>query len=945
MSNGLLPSNAIAIEGGVSGSVTCFSGSPYDRGLAHGRCWAAEIQRILEIYARDARQPWPRLPDIGPILRQADRVFDQESREELCGIADGAGVDWRQLAAHDLYLFCEMMGAGCSQFAVTAASNPEGRMVHGCNVDVLVRLLDRQAFQPVAVSCSAPGKLSYLTVLIPGVLCGIGGVNSCGLAVSSAVLLDQFDPAAPVAGFRHSVTVRRLLSEAEDADAAVAILRDQPKYGAWSVCLTHAAQDRLIWAEYRDHEVRVEKSQRRMFGSNHALLFPARRPAPEHSVHRRNRLRDLLHKPHGLDAEAARQGLRDHFDLGRGRETRFPTMNTVRRVDNLLSALWEPAEQTLWLATTAPSASAAPASESFRQLAIAEVLPCGIASRSSRDVACPRVARSAASAEPAISADRLRAAWETVRPSGSEGATDLCRRFVLRLAACRDVAAGPVPTGGSRVLIAGDGPVADALAARIQGGGGTAVRLSLTADPAADAVERVDRAWEAGPLPWLFLIAADGQMESCPPAAGLGPLDSRQQSRVMKFFLICQRWYQHLAAAGQLEQATLVASLALGGDYGLSRQVGAIESGALTGLLKGVRRESAELHRAHPQVKLVDAQGAMTPEALADRLWAEAFSRDGLVEVAYRGGRRYALCGVPEDLRSAPPADCLPAGNWVVTGGARGVTAVVARALGQRFGLTLQLIGSSPLAELDPSWRAQADADPKALRAEVMRQARQRGEVPVQAWSRVEKALEIERNLARLTEAGVRYVYHACDVADWQALAATLEAIRAADGPVNGILHGAGVEYACKFERKTEDRVWQTLRVKVGAAAALLELTRDDPLRHVVGFGSISGRWGGVGQTDYCAANDMLAKLLAQQQGRRPECRHICFHWPAWDEVGMAARPESRLMLEQAGLRFMSPREGAAHVIRELSAQAADTEIVIDDPDHSRRHCEPYLQP
>ena len=942
MSDRLLLSNAIASEGRVSKSVTYFSGLPYDRGLAHGRCWAAEIHRILDSYARDARHPWSRLPDIGKFLRQVDRMFDQEAREELCGIADGAGVEWRQLAAHDLYLFCEWMGAGCSQFAVTAAGNPGGRMLHGSNVDVLARLLDRQAFQPMAVGCSAPGRLSYVTVLVPGVLCGIGGVNSCGVAVSSAALLDQVDPAAPAAGFRHSVTVRRLLSEAEDVDAAVAILRSQPKYGAWSVCLTHAAQDRLIWVEYRDNEVRIERSQSRICGSNHALLFPARRPAPEHSVHRRNRLRDLLHKPQGLDAEVARRGLRDQFDLGRGRETRFPTMNTVRRVDNLLSALWEPAAQILWLATAAPSASVAPVSEPFRQLAMAEVLPSDAAARSSQAVACPRVARSTASVEPLIAADRLRAAWDAVRPSGSEGEGDLCRRFVLRLAACRDVPAGPLPTPGSRVLIAGDGPVADALAARIQGGGGTVVRLNLTATLSAAAVERVDQAWQAGPLPWLFLIAAGGPVESCPPTAGVG--DSRQQSRVMKFFLICQRWYQHLAAAGQLDQATLVASLALGGDYGLSRQIEAIESGALTGLLKGVRRESAELQRAQPQVKLVDAPRAMTHEALADRLWAEAFSRDGLVEVAYREGRRYALCGVPEEPGSTPSSGVLPAGNWLITGGARGVTAVVARALGQRFGLTLQLIGSRPLAELDPSWRARAAADPKGLRAEILRLARQRGEVPVQAGDRVEKALEIERNLARLTEAGVRYVYHACDVADRQGLAATLEAIRAADGPLDGILHGAGVEYACKFERKTEDRVWQTIRIKAGAAATLLELTCDDPLRHVVGFGSISGRWGSVGQTDYCAANDLLAKLLAQQQERRPGCRHLCFHWPAWDEVGMAARPESRLMLEQAGLRFMSPREGADHVIRELSACATDTEIVIDDPQHSRQHCERVLQ-
>ena len=48
-----------------------------------------------------------------------------------------------------------------------------------------------------------------------------------------------------------------------------------------------------------------------------------------------------------------------------------------------------------------------------------------------------------------------------------------------------------------------------------------------------------------------------------------------------------------------------------------------------------------------------------------------------------------------------------------------------------------------------------------------------------------------------------------------------------------------------------------------------------------------------MGQTDYCLANEMLSKLVGWYRRERPEVRATTFHWHAWDDVGMAVRPES----------------------------------------------------
>src|SRR5690606_26088724 len=127
---------------------------------------------------------------------------------------------------------------------------------------------------------------------------------------------------------------------------------------------------------------------------------------------------------------------------------------------------------------------------------------------------------------------------------------------------------------------------------------------------------------------------------------------------------------------------------------------------------------------------------------------------------------------------------------------------------------------------------------------DIMIAARQAGQPAAAAWEAMERKLEIDRNLRAYQAAGVPVTYHACDVTDREALAATLEAIRRAAGPIEGVLHGAGIDRSCRMERKQPDVVLQTIRIKVGGAANLMALTREDPVRHFIGFGSISGRFG-----------------------------------------------------------------------------------------------------
>jgi len=116
-----------------------------------------------------------------------------------------------------------------------------------------------------------------------------------------------------------------------------------------------------------------------------------------------------------------------------------------------------------------------------------------------------------------------------------------------------------------------------------------------------------------------------------------------------------------------------------------------------------------------------------------------------------------------------------------------------------------------------------------------------------------------------------------------------------------------------------------------------MQATQNDPLDSFVAFGSISGRFGANGHTDYSFANDMLAKLIDRFRCERPEVACTAFHWHAWGDIGMAIKPETRLALEMIQLELMPAREGIAHFLKELEWGGDEPEVLITDQAYVRK--------
>ena len=899
---------------GTELKVLRLNGGPYEMGLSHGHQEKARILQILRRYADLSGAALDELP-LSTTARQDPRaLFRDDELAELQGIADAVGVPLGNILAHNLAMFAEL-GSGSMHFAATASRNSAGTLVHVASEELPLSAALRESLTPVVQVRQPAGGIPYATLSIVGAIGALGGINAAGLAITVNANWDrQPRDAAP----RHATLLNAVLERATDVDTATEILRGFHGQEAWSACLSHYPSDRVVYVEADGQSFQVRPG-------DGALLCAPRSDASRDARKRLDRLAGLLSSgvQPGLTAASIRTVIRNGSEDSHPAEPRRFSLGVPLVPSAPLAMVWDATAGEL---SISPGYPANDESSGFYRLRLDELLPRG---------RWATTRPSASAAQPGSPSDSS----ECPRYDLDDGEIqeEFTQRFVLKMVESPFNPAVPnTPSWQGTALVLGQNAAADALRRRLRHQGVTVRELAVSDD--LDATLRaLDALWTQGPIMHLFVLSA--RDEGQPPLSDLSAWPQRRYRNVLLPYFLCQRWIELACEARVVNRCTLVAGLALGGDFGFSGQVAMPECGALTGLIKSLCIEFTVMRR-HKDfvVKTIDAPDDEPADLLADNILRELAAASMDYEVAFVGGKRYLQNAAPEPAPIQEQADIRRGAVWVATGGARGITAACALELGRRFGLRLHLIGTSPLPEIDPSWRNLTEDGLKALKASVILQSRQSRESPTEAWERVEKAIEIDRSLREFASETIPITYHRCNVADRQALAQVLDKIRETDGPIEGILHGAGVDRACRYEKKRRDQVEAVFGAKVDGAYHLMTLTRQDPVRHFIGFGSVSGRLGGNGQTDYGAASDMLAKLISWYRTQRPECHAVGIHYHPWDEVGMAVKPETRAVLEMADApAYMPKREGIRHLVRELYAGVPRSEILITDWDYYQR--------
>ncbi|MFL6122119.1 SDR family NAD(P)-dependent oxidoreductase, partial [Actinophytocola sp.] len=143
--------------------------------------------------------------------------------------------------------------------------------------------------------------------------------------------------------------------------------------------------------------------------------------------------------------------------------------------------------------------------------------------------------------------------------------------------------------------------------------------------------------------------------------------------------------------------------------------------------------------------------------------------------------------------------------------------------------------------------------------------------------------------VADLEMSGAEVELVAADVADDAQLEAAIKRIRERFGPVDGVLHAAGISGDGMLELRTAEQVDAVLRAKVDGGRLLHRLLGHEPnLRLVVHFGSRAALTGLVGSGDYAAANSYLNALACRESA--DDRTVVSVNWPGWAEAGMAVR-------------------------------------------------------
>jgi enediyne polyketide synthase len=244
------------------------------------------------------------------------------------------------------------------------------------------------------------------------------------------------------------------------------------------------------------------------------------------------------------------------------------------------------------------------------------------------------------------------------------------------------------------------------------------------------------------------------------------------------------------------------------------------------------------------------------------------------------------LLGAGDEARAFP----LGAGDvLLVTGGGKGITAECAIMLAREKKVRLILFGLS-----------QPDSD-----------------------------AELASNLARMSGAGIEFLYLPVDITDAAAVRSAVEQAVKAFGPVTGVLHGAALNVPQSLRSIDEELFHKTVATKLQGARNVLAAVDTSRLKTFTAFSSIIARTGLPGESHYGLANEWLTRLTGQFRQDHPACRCLAIEWSVWSGVGMAQRIGGIGRLVDAGITPITPDEGVSLLRRLMSQDMPAASVVV----------------
>lgn len=229
--------------------VVTLEGSPYEIGLQQGKLLKAEINDVYTVYLKGLiYNKWikeygylkgiklastnPRKALYEFALKQ-EQYIPQDLKDEMKGIADGAGVDYidvLNMASHVDY-FATL----CSTMVATGPATKNGKLIEGRNLDwASGGLKELDKYSMIGVFKPDKGH-SFVSVLYPGVVGVLTGLNDSKITAElNFSMAKKNNPTGTPA----LILMRRLIQNAGSLDEAEKFLRTVPKLAGYNITVT-----------------------------------------------------------------------------------------------------------------------------------------------------------------------------------------------------------------------------------------------------------------------------------------------------------------------------------------------------------------------------------------------------------------------------------------------------------------------------------------------------------------------------------------------------------------------------------------------------------------------------------------------------------------------------------------------------------------------------------
>ncbi|MHC5736415.1 type I polyketide synthase [Nostoc sp.] len=252
---------------------------------------------------------------------------------------------------------------------------------------------------------------------------------------------------------------------------------------------------------------------------------------------------------------------------------------------------------------------------------------------------------------------------------------------------------------------------------------------------------------------------------------------------------------------------------------------------------------------------------------LIAQLIAEQEVDSGESIIAYRGNHRWVQVFEPVFLEKTlnTKTRLRQEGVYLITGGMGGVGLEISKYLARTVQAKLILFGRSqfPKKEHWDDWLTAHDISDSTS-------------------SKIQKLRELEA-------LGAEVLVLSADVTNYQQMQQVISQGLEHFGEINGVIHAAGLTDIDieLIQYKSSKRLENSADPKIKGTLVLYDILKDMNLDFWVLLSSLSSILGGLGDVDYCAANNFLDEFSHFNTAQNHQFT-VAINWDAWKEVGMA---------------------------------------------------------